>query len=149
MSVCRYFSTPKGCRNNPCRFIHQNPATGTNGGPSSPTRPTNLSQRPPVQFNAPRGVCRYYFTYGNCKLADCKFRHVEPGTSANGPSGYPSGEGGPVSRPSISTTVSAPDALQHLTNFCAPRVQFTKPFQMNSFANLLANAGSKDSNWVS
>lgn len=152
MSVCRYFNTPRGCKNNPCRFLHQISTSDPPGGPSSPASPTRVQPpRPSLQLSAPRGVCRYFFTYGNCKLTDCKFRHVEPDGVAPNFVPNPGGTGGgdQISRTVIFQKVSAADALRHLENFCAPRVVFSKPFQFNTFVNLLANAGSKEGSWVS
>jgi hypothetical protein len=154
MSVCRYFNTPRGCKNNPCRFLHQLSSPEPPGSPSGSVSPTRVqAPRPSLQLNAPRGVCRYFYNYGNCKLTDCKFRHVEPDTTPNfipNPGAtFRQGAGDQMSRAVIFQKVSASDALRHLENFCAPRVVFTKPFQFNTFVNLLANAGSKEGSWVS
>ncbi|CAG7854327.1 NFX1-type zinc finger-containing protein 1 [Serendipita indica DSM 11827] len=50
-------------------------------------------------------------------------------------------------QPTISTNVTASEALQHLSVFCSPTFTFSKPFQIVSFVNLLVNAASKHRSW--
>lgn len=155
MSVCRYFNTPKGCRNNPCRFLHQN--SGEAPGPTAISNPSFKGKAkgrpPPPQLSAPPGICRYYYTYGNCKLNDCKFRHIEPGEHTglsirHGEKVFLVNSPTDAHKPTITKSVSPSDALQHLTTFCTPRLDFKRPFQLNMFVNLLANAGSGEDAWV-
>ncbi|KAG8833026.1 hypothetical protein FRC17_000149 [Serendipita sp. 399] len=158
MSTCHYFNTPQGCRRNPCRFLHESPGNaGHDRGPAK-TAPTRKSA--PIQLNldAPKGVCRYYYNFGNCKKDPCTFRHLEPGdarviqqigfrgvTALNNGTGAPNP--GMELMPAGFQIVSPSDALQHLSTFCAPRALFTKPFQIMKFVNLLTNAGLKDGTW--
>ncbi|PVF97899.1 P-loop containing nucleoside triphosphate hydrolase protein [Serendipita vermifera] len=154
MPICRYFNTPQGCRRSNCTFLHQlgNP----DGQAPAKTKPTQTT--PKVELKAPHGTCRYFFNYGHCKLDNCKFRHVEPanmpsfgGMSGSGPQSYPAFSrrfGGTANDLSVSSSKLAPtEVIQHITAFCAPRVPFTKPFQMNRFANLLAGVGIAENGW--
>ena len=143
MSTCYDFNSPKGCRRNPCRFLHESPqnASGSSARTKGPHAP---------QLSSPPGTCRYFYNYGACKLDQCKYRHVEPGAPApRRPFGAISilATPGSLEAPRGSN-ISGADALYHLSSFCAPRITFNKAFQMTSFVKLLTAAGSKRENWV-
>jgi hypothetical protein len=158
MSTCHQFNTPKGCKRDNCRFLHMSPSGGSqppiksSGKPKKPSTRSTRSTPPAPQLSSPPGTCRFFYNYGTCKISEqCKFRHVEPGQS------LPRSRFSATNQPaqptiSISTpgeiTVSGADALQHLATFCAPRVSFTKSFQMVTFVKLLTAAGSKMESWV-
>jgi hypothetical protein len=151
MSTCRYFNSPKGCWNNPCRFVHSSPpqTDGSNPGASSSARPAAT----PSQLTSPPGTCRWYYNFGDCKLAEqCRFRHVEPRTSVpNERFGLVSPFFGysAMASPAEQTTMSPSDALRRLATYCAPRFSFTKPTQMVPFVKILISAEPKKGKWVS
>jgi hypothetical protein len=152
MSTCQYFNTPRGCRNNPCRFIHGSPPE-TDSAARNPAGFSSVrSMAPHPQPMPPYGTCRFYYTFGYCKHAEqCKYRHVEPGTLVQ------SGSFGPASplfgsfsmvSPSEEPSMPAAEALRRLATYCAPRFLFTKPTQMVPFVKLLITANPKKGKWV-
>jgi hypothetical protein len=156
MSACRFFNTPQGCRRGSnCTFLHQQPSP--DGQVSANPKP--VSPKPRVELKAPPGVCRYFFNYGHCKLGDCKFRHTDPtsvpsskGAGSLGVRYHSAFDKAPSSSgdgDDTSSKLAPTEVIQHITNFCAPRVQFNKPFQMTSFAKLLATSGDPQKHWVS
>ncbi|KIM23243.1 hypothetical protein M408DRAFT_264970, partial [Serendipita vermifera MAFF 305830] len=154
MSTCHYFNSPQGCRRSPCRFLHvQASGSGQPSGPSAtPAGRPYLARpnAPPLQLTSPPGTCRYFYNYGNCKIADqCKFRHVEPGQLVH--QGHPGGAHGiraiPMSTMTNDKIIPASEAIQHVVNICAPRTVFTKPFQMANLVRMLVAASSKHESW--
>jgi hypothetical protein len=154
MSTCRYFNSPRGCQHNPCRFIHDSPPQAddcafSNQGVFSLARST----APRSQPTFPLGICWFYCKFGYCKHADqCKYRHVEPGSSL--PNGHlrpasPFFGDSAMASPAEETAMPAVVALRRLTTYCDPHFLFTKPIQMVPFVKLLIAAEPAKGNWVS
>jgi hypothetical protein len=74
--LCHFHSSPGGCRKgNKCYFAHINTESTTlrDSSFSQPTGSTSESSRTPV----PPGICRYYWTRGECKRgSECRYKHV-------------------------------------------------------------------------
>ncbi|CCA73010.1 related to ECM32-DNA dependent ATPase/DNA helicase B [Serendipita indica DSM 11827] len=158
---CSFYNTPRGCRNgDSCRFLHQQSTqSSANKPPISPTSPSGSAPKAPyqprVQLTSPLGICRYYWNYGSCRNTVCSFKHVEAGNMTPDTDRFTTGFGPVLAaaarqsapQPTISTNVTASEALQHLSVFCSPTFTFSKPFQIVSFVNLLVNAASKHRSW--
>ena len=95
---CRYYQSPNGCRNGQsCHFAHTEPpgSPDSAGSPSSSTTRRGGPRTTPflnaASTGAPPGVCRYYWTSGQCKLElRCHFRHDRPDTAhSSRPSSFP------------------------------------------------------------
>lgn len=140
--TCRYYETAKGCfQGDKCPFLHER-------GAQNRQKTTSLTQ-----LESPPGSCRYYWTYGSCKLDPCRFRHIEPGDFTS-PFGYRPNYSLISSRirPSISTpkyeSVSPSEALNHLEMMRDAKFLMNRPRQIIIFVALLRNAGSKGDSWV-
>ncbi|KAG8751518.1 hypothetical protein FRC14_007809 [Serendipita sp. 396] len=163
MSTCPYSKTAGGCRRNHCRLLHQNPENAQRGPTASAKSPTSKPRRPQTKTGAPNGVCKFYFAGESCKRNSCTYRHTEPDgasvTKQRG-SGAPSSSShrGANKAPTLAerslepagfSPIPASKALYQLSIICASGSVLTKPAQIMKFVNLLANASSKDSGWVS
>ena len=70
--VCDFYNRPQGCRySSSCRFLHE--ARDTSSPLSAFTPRASHNPRP---NNIPNGVCYFYWSGGNCKRANCWFKHV-------------------------------------------------------------------------
>lgn len=78
---CRFFSKPSGCRSgNRCNFAHISPSEITGSSPQSNggnelQRKSKASEKEFI----PRGVCKNYWSTGQCYLEfSCRYRHERP-----------------------------------------------------------------------
>ena len=83
---CRFFGSPEGCRyGRKCKFSHDlgsTPGTSTppqlsgRNVPSSPTSATPRTRPGRSSNSAPRNICNFYWTTGQCNRGfDCTFKH--------------------------------------------------------------------------
>ena len=147
--VCFFFNTPAGCRRGPdCNWLHDpgSASTPSTPSPSTPRGPSNPN------LNAPNGVCRFFWIYGNCRFADCRFSHVRQGDSPSSTT--------PTITPALPRSSTAPHPptpapplkfggarYQLLNVFLSPTYKFTSPATINRFVNILASCSSANE-WV-
>jgi hypothetical protein len=85
-SPCRFFKTEEGCRyGKKCKFSHDLTSTPRTRGithlirqntPSSPTPATPRTRSGRSHNAAPRNVCDFYWSTGQCNRGfDCTFKH--------------------------------------------------------------------------
>lgn len=84
---CSFYKSPRGCfKGKDCKFAHVNTTTVTSRSPSGPSGPStprghnsglHPNESPPTSL--PAGVCRFYWTRGECKREfECRYRHIRP-----------------------------------------------------------------------
>jgi len=74
---CTFYGTPRGCkRGSSCTFLHNEPS----GGGGTTSSPSAATTGPSATGPVPNGVCRNYWTSGNCTWGSkCKYQHRRPG----------------------------------------------------------------------
>ena len=82
---CRYYLSSNGCRKGEsCQFAHSKDSASP-GSVASPNSSTSRGDSPRRQFSnssIPRGVCRYYWRDGRCRMEfECRFEHDRPDTA--------------------------------------------------------------------
>ncbi|KAJ7651473.1 hypothetical protein DFH06DRAFT_1207067 [Mycena polygramma] len=97
---CHFYNKPGGCRRGEdCGFSHDS------ASPGSAPRAAGSSPAPRQETipNAPAGICRMYWSNGNCRHEyKCRFKHTQCPSSSPSPSAPPS------SGPSIAANSLAP-----------------------------------------
>ncbi|KAK0443139.1 uncharacterized protein EV420DRAFT_1649417 [Desarmillaria tabescens] len=162
--LCKFFNTPRGCRFQDCKFLHERAGSPTPS--SSPSTPLH-SPRPSGRsggITAGRGNCEFFWTSGECRRGfDCIFRHVRQPQTQNA-------AGVPVEATSPETdtldfltteglaginnisldklhTLSPTEAHNMLKAFNSPTFQFTAPDQVIKFVQILASVDRRNSQW--
>jgi len=150
--VCDFFNRPQGCRyQSSCRFLHE--ARDTPGPPSPFTPRASHNPRPD---NIPKGVCYFHWSGGNCKRANCWFKHIR---SDESPSPSPAITESWRARAATALITSGtsegrsllrPAEAKHQlsTIFLKPGYHFVGPSTVNRFATILASC-SVANGWVS
>ena len=149
--VCDFYNRPQGCRKRSnCGFLHE--PRDTFGPPSAFTPRASHNPRPD---NIPDGVCRYHWSSGTCKYANCWFKHIRPNES---PSASPTVADSWRSRSSTTLTAAGlsggrsllrPDEAkrQLSTIFLKPGYRFGLPSTVNRFVMILVSS-SVANGWV-
>ena len=161
---CRFQSQPGGCRRGAaCAFSHISPGHGT--GADHRTRvhlPTRNQTSPP----APQGVCRFYWSKGQCEKDGCRFRHIrsqsestsQPSLTTNSGADIPfltdeglakvTGTGTDSLSPKPANPLSPGDVQYKLRRFLADDYNFRKTFDVYAFFTLINSAVSTNPSWV-
>ncbi|TDL21593.1 hypothetical protein BD410DRAFT_297523 [Rickenella mellea] len=167
-SPCKFFDQPNRCRfGDRCKFAHNSPGTHTeNAAPSSPPQ----SPRNRGASSVPGGVCRFYWTSGNCrKEFDCTYRHikqedkqpravqpsqrtlaVESIAAYLTPAGLTklSGTATDIFAQSNGRELSPNETHGHMTRFLRDEFRFNTSSQKYQFVSLLVNASSVNKAWT-
>jgi hypothetical protein len=160
---CRYESQPGGCkRGSSCTFSHSTPGVGISTDHRTRAHlPThNLTSLP-----APQGVCKFFWSRGQCeKDNQCRFRHIR-NQSTSQPSFPPNSnlvlpfltdEGlakvtgtGTDSLSRHPTNPLPPGPVQHkLKRFLADDFHFSNTFDIYAFFSPIDSAISTNPSWV-
>jgi hypothetical protein len=133
--VCEFQNRPGGCRRGAqCKFLHTNPAGGSNPSGSSPSTPkgkgkgkANVPSTPQPtngpKIPCPRDACRLFWDTGKCKFGNgCRYRHVNqtsqgpvtPGDNAD------QNAGAAAETSSAAATLDSEVAAERLLDYLTP-----------------------------
>lgn len=177
--LCAFLDRPGGCRRgNQCRFSHASPSSPTpSSRPSSPapSQGTPLLFPPTPHPRIPPGVCRFYWTTGQCRLEfACRFSHT-------GASPVQNAAPQPITRPTQSFAIdsiapflteaglarvtgtstdvffpadsskdlSPTEAHNALKRFLLDHYRFQATFDVYAFLKPLSSAHAANTSWVS
>ncbi|TFK23669.1 P-loop containing nucleoside triphosphate hydrolase protein [Coprinopsis marcescibilis] len=163
---CRYFRTNRGCdKGGSCHFSHTQGSNGTSNS-QRPSQSSNRgrSDKPPALPQPPHGVCRLFWSTGNCERAfDCRFKHIQKDHTATrvaqqtGTTTMPFLELGGYSKVATagsdafqslpSRTMDPNEAHNALKRFLGDTYRFKTSFDVYAFLVPLNSANSTSNVW--
>lgn len=179
---CNFWNTPAGCRRgNACKFAHSTPGSSSGAPVSPPVRspprpnpvsPNRVTSQDPASPQCPAGVCREFWTTGQCKKEfSCRFRHTRPPSLDNTERPNPAlasgidaiapflsenglakmmGSGTDGFYPLNASSTHSPTAVHNsLGRFLRDNFRFNATFDIYAFLVLLTSASATDPAWVS
>ncbi|KIP05604.1 hypothetical protein PHLGIDRAFT_147296 [Phlebiopsis gigantea 11061_1 CR5-6] len=152
---CRFHNIPGGCRNGTgCRFAHvESESSSLSGVDAYTTKPSVRNEN----RDAPQGVCRFFWKYGNCRHGfTCRHRHehgamqdVET-TNSSSSSQSPHTTSLRSEQPFTSRTQpkSPFEVHNYLKRYLQDGYQFRNALDMHSFVALLLEATANNAGWT-
>ncbi|KAF8656766.1 hypothetical protein AX16_002444 [Volvariella volvacea WC 439] len=177
--VCRLVNSPGGCKRQNCQFSHDvgtsaGPSASANASTSSRQTPTNTNQgtstprhgssnwqgRRPSNANAngngnkgsdvPHGVCKSFWSNGQCPNANCALRHMQAPDASTTSTSAASPEAMFQSSSSLNVEASSPAEVNgYLWKFLKDDYRFRKTVDVYAFVRLLSMANTQNSSWTS
>ncbi|KAK7005664.1 hypothetical protein R3P38DRAFT_3038842 [Favolaschia claudopus] len=172
--ACRFHNTPRGCnKGDKCHFSHNDPSPASGAAQSSSSSPAPRVRQGPLP-NAPKGVCNFYWSTGNCRREfDCKYAHTRNPKTSPSRSPSPASFNAPSTAPNVlapflteaglaklntssadiffpppSKALSPNQIHNNLKNFLREDYRFEKTFDIYAFVISLASIDASGPTWA-